>query len=55
MPVEKFKDKESYRRWNAYRHIHHIPAPHLDKVTIGGKTHKVKHSKLSKKKGKKRG
>ena len=55
MPTEKFKSKEAYRKWNAYRHIHGIPAPHLDKVTIGGKIHKVKHSKLSKKKGKKRG
>lgn len=54
MPVEKFKNKEAYRKWNAYRHIHDIPAPHLDKVTIGGKTHKVKHSK-GKKKAKKRG
>jgi hypothetical protein len=47
MPDEKFKSKNAYRKWNAYRHIHGIPAPNLKHVTIGGKRHKVKHSKLS--------
>lgn len=52
MPVERFKSKGAYRRWNAYRHIHGIPAPHLKEVCIGRKCHKVKHSKLSKRKRK---
>ena len=47
MPDETFKSKEAYARWNAYRHIHGIPAPNLKTVTIKGKKHKVKHSKLS--------
>lgn len=55
MPTEKFKSKEDYRKWNAYRHIHGIPAPHLKEVLIGGRKHTVKHSKLSRKKAKKRG
>ncbi len=50
MPEEKFKDEESYRRWNAYRHIHGIEAPNLKYVTVGGKRHKVKHSKRSSRK-----
>jgi hypothetical protein len=49
MPTEHFKSKEGYRRWNAYRHIHDIPAPNLKDVVIAGKEHKVKHSSLSKK------
>lgn len=48
MPEERFKDEESYDRWNAYRHIHGIKAPHLKTVVVGGKRHKVKHSKRSK-------
>lgn len=47
MPNEKFKSKEAYRRWTAYRHMHGIAAPNLKSVTIKGKTHKVKHSSLS--------
>jgi hypothetical protein len=47
MPEETFKDEASYRRWNAYRHIHGIEAPNLKYVTVGGKRHKVKHSKRS--------
>lgn len=47
MPTENFKSKEAYRRWNAYRHIHGIPAPHLKRACIAGKCHDVKHSKLS--------
>jgi len=54
MPTEHFRSKEAYRKFNAYRHIHGIPAPNLDRVVIKGKAHKVKHSSLSKKKGKKR-
>jgi len=44
MPTERFKDKEAYRRWNAYRHIHGIKAPHLRDVVVGGKRHKFKHT-----------
>lgn len=47
MPDEKFKSEGAYERWNAYRHIHGIPAPNLKTVTIHGKTHTVKHSPLS--------
>lgn len=48
MPTENFKSKEAYRKWNAYRHIHGIPAPRLKNACIGKgknkKCHKVKHS-----------
>jgi hypothetical protein len=44
MPTEHFKDKESYRKWNAFRHIHGIEAPNLKYATVAGKRHKVKHS-----------
>ena len=51
MPIERFRSKEAYRKFNAYRHMHGIPAPHLKDVCIGKgkskKCHKVKHSKLS--------
>jgi hypothetical protein len=50
MPVEHFASKNAYRRWNAYRHMHGIPAPNLGAVIIGGKRHTVKHSVLSQKK-----
>ena len=49
MPNETFKSDAAYHRWNAYRHIHGIAAPNLETVTIKGKKHKVKHSKLSRK------
>lgn len=45
MPTEHFKSKAGYQRWNAYRHIHGIPAPNLKKVVVAGKPHEVKHSK----------
>ena len=45
MPTERFKSKKAYRKFNAYRHIHGIKAPHLKNVIIGHKKHKVKHSK----------
>lgn len=47
MPVEHFADKEAYRKFNAYRHIHGIPAPNMKAVVVGGVYHKVKHSALS--------
>jgi hypothetical protein len=50
MPEETFKSKAAYDRWNAYRHIHGIPAPNLKRVKIKGKVHTVKHSALSKNK-----
>lgn len=50
-PTEHFKDKESYRKWTAYRHIHGIDAPNLKDVVVGGKRHRVKHSKRSPRKG----
>jgi hypothetical protein len=44
MPTEHFKSKVGYQKWNAYRHIHGIPAPNLKKVVIAGKAHEVNHS-----------
>jgi hypothetical protein len=48
-PTENFQSDEKYRRYNAYRHIHGIKAPHLKKVCVGKgknkKCHAVKHSK----------
>lgn len=49
MPTEHFKDEESYRKWNAYRHLYGVKAPHLKTAVVGGKRHKVKHSKRNKK------
>lgn len=43
MPVEHFKSKEGYRKNLAYRHMHGIPFT-AEKVVVGGKAHKVKHS-----------
>lgn len=43
MPTEHFKSPESYRKYRAYVHIHHIPT-HAKSVVVGGKRHKVKHS-----------
>lgn len=43
MPVEHFKSKEAYRKSMAYRHMHNIPFT-AEKVVVGGKEHKVKHS-----------
>jgi len=48
MPTEHFKTQGDYDRWNAYRHIHGIPAPNLKVAVVAGKAHKVKHSALSK-------
>lgn len=47
MPTEHFKSAEAYRKWTAYRHIHGIPAPHLQTAIVAGKPHRVKHSELS--------
>lgn len=47
-----FKSEEAYRKSNAYRHIHGIPAPKRKTVTIRGRKRKVKHSALSKRGGK---
>jgi hypothetical protein len=44
MPTEKFKDKEAYRKNMAYRHIHNVPFT-AKEVVVGGKRHKVRHSK----------
>lgn len=44
MPTEHFKSKEAYRKSRAYTHIHGIPT-HSTYVVVGGKNHKVKHSK----------
>lgn len=47
MAVEHFKTAEGYRKWNAYRHMHGIPAPHLKVAVVAGHAHKVHHSALS--------
>lgn len=44
MPTENFKSPEAYRKNLAYRHIHDIPFTATE-VKVGGKSHKVKHSK----------
>jgi hypothetical protein len=54
VPVETFGSKEKYRRWNAYRHIHGIPAPGLKRVCVAGKCHTVKHGKKRKTRASKR-
>ena len=55
MPEEHFKSKEAYRKNLAYRHMHGIPFT-AKSVVVGGKSHKVKHSKRdSKRAGRKRG
>lgn len=43
MPVEHFKSKETYRKWNAYTHMHGIPT-HVQTAVIAGRPHKVQHS-----------
>lgn len=43
MPNENFKSSEAYRKNMAYRHMHGIPFT-AKTVTVGGKTHTVKHS-----------
>ena len=48
MPVEHFRSKEAYRKFNAYRHIHGIPAPNLKVAVVAGRPHNVKHSSVSK-------
>lgn len=48
MPTEHFKSKTAYNKWNAYRHIHGIPAPNLKVAVVAGKAHKVQHNELSK-------
>jgi hypothetical protein len=53
MPVEHFRSPEAYRRWTAYRHIHGIAAPHLKEVVVGGRRHKVQHSR-TKRRGRRR-
>jgi hypothetical protein len=46
MPTEHFKNKEAYRKNMAYRHMHDIPFS-ANEVVVGGRKHKVKHSKRS--------
>lgn len=52
MPTEHFKSKEAYRKNMAYRHIHGIPM-NAEEVVVGGRKHKVKHSR-SRRKGSRR-
>ena len=53
MPTEHFKTKEAYRKFNAYRHMHGIPAPHLKTAVVAGKPHRVQHTKKGRKSGRK--
>jgi hypothetical protein len=41
--VLHFQNKEKYRKWNAYRHIHGKAEGGRQKVVIHGRTHKVHH------------
>ena len=54
MPTEKFRSKEAYRKWTAYRHMHGIAAPRLKRVCIKGKCHEVKHSAKRRKKARRK-
>lgn len=47
MPTEHFKSNAAYKAWNAYRHMHGIAAPNLKTAVVAGVAHKVKHSKKS--------
>jgi hypothetical protein len=49
MPTERFRSKEAYRKWRAYRHIHGIKS-RASRVVVGGKAHKVNHTKKAKRK-----
>lgn len=42
-----FKTKKGYQNWLAYGHIHGVfeETPGHQRVTIGGKPHKVEHKK----------
>lgn len=44
MPVERFKNREAYRKNLAYRHRHGIPFT-ASRVIVGGKSHEVDHSR----------
>lgn len=44
MPTEHFESKEAYRKNMAYRHMHGIPFT-AKNVVVGGKEHKVKHTR----------
>ena len=46
MATRKFSNKKSYNKWVAYGHIHKVMNNKgRIKVKIGGKMHKVDHSK----------
>lgn len=43
--VLHFKSKLKFKKWNAYRFIHHIPTKHNQVVILGSRHHKVKHKR----------
>jgi len=46
MPTHHFKSKESYRKYEAYKHIHHIKTKHpRAKIYIAGHLQKPKQSR----------
>lgn len=47
MPVEHFKSAEAERKNLAWRHLHNVPYTATTAV-VGGKPHRVKHSKQPK-------
>jgi hypothetical protein len=49
MPVEHFRSKNAEMKNLAYRHLHGIPYTATEAV-VGGRKHKVKHSKDPKRK-----
>ena len=42
--ILKFKNKEAYRRWNAYRFIHGVAKGGHEQVYLHGKKHHVHHA-----------
>jgi len=41
--VRHFKSRRSYRKFNAYVHIHHLVKHHPKYVVIHGRRHRVRH------------
>lgn len=43
MVTRHFKSMEGFRKWNAYRFIHHVNKGGHDRIFIHGKKHNVMH------------
>ena len=46
MATKNFKNKEAYKKWLAYGHMHKVfeETPGNQQITIHGHKHKVKHT-----------